>query len=540
MIKEMIKNPNPILFKELIQGMRAKAFIGVFIITQIVMVVATMAIVGSEGGSSNRSEEFTAIFWGAIAVPFIIFQPLLAIESINSEVKLKTLEMLYLSRLSARRIVLGKFYSHMLQTLMIACTIMPYVVLRYFAGGVNLLIEISTFVSVILISALGTALSVSTSAFSVRNPRSHRIRVLLLFILFVFGSTTGLGAFTAFMKFGGGGNVNWMDFVSFLLMIPFVIYQVLSLGMSQVAPVSENNLLYKRLNCFGVLAIYVLCRYFCDSFLPLLPVMLCFLMSAIEGVVSGDANFRSSYQVVKKHSRIALLVAPNRYAYFNWFNFAVLISVMMMVFEVANDDLSGRHKGMLILGPLLLIAVYFVQLRVAQKEVFSNINNFFVIALLPFLFFLGMAFNDMLDGVLHHDAYEIFAMCYIVYANIMISFALAVLVSKWKKQKLNTMHMVLATTALIIIATISMILKSVLTRHFEDVPALCPLELFPVMLDNNGFKGMALGFIVHVQLIVSLIVLHFVSAESAKKFFEFSKTGKNDEIAEPSPMLEEA
>ena len=540
MIKEMIKNPNPILFKELIQGMRAKAFIGVFIITQIVMVVATMVIVGSEGGSSNRSEEFTAIFWGAIAVPFIIFQPLLAIESINSEVKLKTLEMLYLSRLSARRIVLGKFYSHMLQTLMIACTIMPYVVLRYFAGGVNLLIELSTFISVILISALGTALSVSTSAFSVRNPRSHRVRIFLLFILFVFGSTTGLGAFTAFMRFGGGGNVNWMDFVTFLLMIPFVIYQVLSLGMSQVAPLSENNLLYKRLNCFGVMAIYVLCRYFCDSFLPLLPVMLCLLMSAIEGVFSSDANFRSSYQVVKKHSRIGLLIAPNRYAYFNWFNFAVLISVMMMVLEIANDDLGGSNKGMLIISPLVLIAIYLVQLRIAQKEIFANINNFLIIVLLPFLFFMGMAFSSLLDSVLHHDAYEVFAVCYILYANIMISFGLAAQIAKWKKQKLNTMHMVLSTTALVITATISMILKSVLTRHFEDIPAFFPLELFPVMLDNNDFSGIALGFIVHIQLLVSLMVLHFMSAESAKKFFEFSKIEKIDELAEQAPMLEEA
>jgi len=540
MIRDMIKNPNPILYKELVQGMRAKAFIGIFIITQIVMVVATMAIVGSEGGSSNRSEEFTALFWGAIAIPFVIFQPLLAIESINSEVKLKTLEMLYLSRLSARRIILGKFYSHMLQTLMIACTILPYVVLRYFAGGVNLLIECSTFVSIVLISALGTALSVSTSAFSVRNPRSHRARILVLFIVFVFGSTTGLGGFTAFMRFGGGGGVNWMDFATFILMMPFVIYQVLSLGMSQVAPNSENNLFLKRMNCFAVLLIYLICRYFCDSVLPLFPVMFCFLMSALEGVFSGDANFRSSYVPVKKYSRIGLLVAPNRYAYFNWFNFAVLISVLLMILEIANDDLGGREKGMLIVVPLIVVLCYLVQLQLAQKEVCSRVNNFFVIGFVPFLLFLGIAFNDSLDSVLHNDAYEIFTICYIFYANIMISYGLAVQISRWKKEKLNTIHVVMATAGLVIVGTITMILKSVLIRRWEDIPALFPIELFPVMLDNKGVEGMALASIIHLQLFLSLLTLHFMSSESAQKFFQLSGKKKESNEENDQVLVEEA
>ncbi|WDE96381.1 hypothetical protein PQO03_00160 [Lentisphaera profundi] len=521
--------------------MRSKAFLGIFVITQLVMVVATMGIVGSEGGSSNNSEELTMMFWGAIAIPFLIFQPLLAIESIHSEVKHKTLEMLYLSRLSSRRIILGKFYSHMLQTLMIACTIMPYVVLRYFAGGVNLLMEISTFISIVLISALGTAISVSTSSFSVRHPRSHRVRILILLILIVVGSTTGFGMFTAFMRFGGGGSINWVDFVTFVLMVPFVIYQVLSLGMSQVAPVSENNLLHKRINCFAVLAIYIIFRYFCESFLPLLPVMVCFLMSALEGVFSGDANYRSSYQPVKKYPEIGLLVAPNRYAYFNWFNLAVLMSLMLMVLEIANDDLGGNNKAMLILAPLICLAVYFTQMQLAQKEIWANINNFFIVFFLPFTLFLGMGFNDSLDSVLHNDAYEVFAVSYIFYANIMISYGLALQISRWKKEKLNTMHVLLAVISLIIIGTISLILKSIFTHRVDEVMAFFPLELFPVMLDNNETKGIALGSIVHLQLFFSLLALHLMSAESAKKFFQFREEGKDstDEVDQARSLTEE-
>ena len=48
MIRGLFKNPNPILYKELVQGMRSKAFLGMFLITQLVMVVVAMGIVGSE------------------------------------------------------------------------------------------------------------------------------------------------------------------------------------------------------------------------------------------------------------------------------------------------------------------------------------------------------------------------------------------------------------------------------------------------------------------------------------------------------------
>ena len=102
---------------------------------------------------------------------------------------------------------------------------------------------------------------------------------------------------------------------------------------------------------------------------------------------------------------------------------------------------------------------------------------------------MGMVFCDTLDEFINNDAYEIFALCYVLYANIMISYGFAIQIAKWKKQKLNTLHYVISFTGLIIAGTISLILKSILTRDLDDLLALFPLELFPVMLDNNQEKG---------------------------------------------------
>ena len=63
------------------------------------------------------------------------------------------------------------------------------------------------------------------------------------------------------------------------------------------------------------------------------------------------------------------------------------------------------------------------------------------------------------------------------------------------------------------------------------------------MLDNNQEKGIALSFIVHFQLLLSLFTLNFMASKSAEKFFEFksANTSKKTEIDTDIPMtVEEA
>ena len=87
MKKDFSDRFNPILIKELTQGMRAKSFLIVFFLTQLAMLFVTLGTFGSTTHSD------IVRFWLFIAVPFLLVRPMLAISSINEEVKGNTIEM---------------------------------------------------------------------------------------------------------------------------------------------------------------------------------------------------------------------------------------------------------------------------------------------------------------------------------------------------------------------------------------------------------------------------------------------------------------
>ena len=73
-----------------------------------------------------------------VAVPTLLIIPISALNAIGSEIRGNTLELIFLTRLTALRIVVGKWFALFAQSLLLVCAVLPYLVLRYFMGGVNL------------------------------------------------------------------------------------------------------------------------------------------------------------------------------------------------------------------------------------------------------------------------------------------------------------------------------------------------------------------------------------------------------------------
>ena len=149
---------SPMIVKELRQGLRTWIFVGAFIVLQAVLVMTLMI-----SSSSGNEEAASYFFWMLVAFILVFIVPLRGYNALAGEIKGQTLDALVLTRLSAFRIAFGKWAALVLQAALIAISVLPYVVLRYFGGGVNSLSELRGLLLFWMLSAAMASVAVACS-----------------------------------------------------------------------------------------------------------------------------------------------------------------------------------------------------------------------------------------------------------------------------------------------------------------------------------------------------------------------------------------
>jgi len=163
--------------------------------------------------------------------------------------------MMVLTRLSAWRIVTGKWASIVSQSALLLVTIIPYLILRYFFGGMNLIGEIVFLAVLFLSSAALTAVTVGLSASS-----SVILRSVLPMIALPIGAYSLLMALM-FGAFGGGSMSTFFSLATdesriftsvYLAACAYYGFFMLSTGTSLIAPYAENHSTLRRLISLAV------------------------------------------------------------------------------------------------------------------------------------------------------------------------------------------------------------------------------------------------------------------------------------------------
>lgn len=235
---------SPMLVKELRQGMRTKLFVSTFLILQGLMmfsVIMGLLTVGvtSDGGFG------TGFFWTVISLPVLCILPFSGLGAVSNEMKANTLELLFLTRLSAWRIIAGKWFAIVAQTVLLVCAVLPYAALRYFMGGVNLADELLGLGLMLAGSALLSSISVGLSPY---QTRFNRVFVVIGMIVFVQGVLPYIfmrGAFSISVTSGG-------SYYPLAALIPLgcvavvLHFLMLEMGASKIAPPAENHAAKKR------------------------------------------------------------------------------------------------------------------------------------------------------------------------------------------------------------------------------------------------------------------------------------------------------
>jgi hypothetical protein len=243
---------SPVLVKELRQGLRSRVFAGAFFGSQLLLVASLVFSLTSWSGGRPIGDVFaflTGLFWVLVGIPLILVMPIRGLTSLDSEIRANTIDLVFLSRLSAWRILFGKWLAIVVQTTLLVCAALPYVVMRYFLGGVDLLKEIES------LAILYTASIVLTAAMVAISPNQSKWQRVLIFIGMFFGFQFFFFWFLALMfspLFGSsapstGAAAQWQIYLTLLVLTGLVVVLALEVGASRIAPAAENHALRKRL-----------------------------------------------------------------------------------------------------------------------------------------------------------------------------------------------------------------------------------------------------------------------------------------------------
>jgi ABC-type transport system involved in multi-copper enzyme maturation permease subunit len=140
---------SPMVVKEMRQGLRTRFFTGTLILFHVILGLLMLSHL-----LHANTHETTEMFWSIILLTLLGILPLRAFNALHSEMKDGTLDMLTLTGITSFRLVWGKWASLYSQSLLLASSLLPYMIVRYVFGGV----EIAREALALLITVAGSGL----------------------------------------------------------------------------------------------------------------------------------------------------------------------------------------------------------------------------------------------------------------------------------------------------------------------------------------------------------------------------------------------
>lgn len=248
---------SPMLVKELRQGLKSPVFTWGLIAMQ--MALAIMAMVAMDSGNDRDANEF---FWWSVAGIVCVLLPMRVANALRDEMGGNTLDTLVLTRLSAWRITLGKWLATSALQVLVSMTVLPYLIMRYFAGGVNMPMELAWLGIYVLFGLVVTAVMLGLSWFRFFLVRA----VLMLGVIFcAVGFCAGTIHEISRNDYGLDEiyrELGWPGIIGILAGILWVAFFFLDLGAAQIAPRAENRATRRRLVALAVFVTASVCCFF--------------------------------------------------------------------------------------------------------------------------------------------------------------------------------------------------------------------------------------------------------------------------------------
>lgn len=300
LIQDFPDRLSPMVVKELRQGLRTKTFAGTMLALHSLLAVVTLM-----SGGARNAEGIVSFMNFLVTTVLCAVLPLTGFSALAGEMKAGTLEMLSLTRLSAGRIVFGKWASVALVISLVAVSIVPYVVARYVFGGLELFGELTQLGMQWIFGLVAAALIVCLSTL-----RQFWLRAVIvglpvfamLFswigIFFVFRRLAAVGgtttsSSTSFFTFSAGQG--WTGLVFAMLLAAWLIFSLLSIAATRIAPLSENLATLKRSVHFAVFVIASVAALMGGGASSLAAMSLVIAVACIDALTERESDVASVY-----------------------------------------------------------------------------------------------------------------------------------------------------------------------------------------------------------------------------------------------------
>lgn len=376
---------SPIVVKELRQGLRTRFFTSALIIFHALIILLLVTVT-----FEAPVEAVNGIFWGVAGLMLLAVLPLRGFSALHAEDADGTLDMLTLTSIASFRILYGKWAALYSQSLLVAGSILPYMVARYFFGGVEILREVVALVILSLGSGVITAALLAFSSLS-----SVLLRIFLA--LCVGAGALPLGFFTAFLVSASQADSLVREFFALdlwercsivggiLALVVYAVYYFLALGSSRIAPPSENHSTTKRLVALavhGALMVTGLLLCFLNSepqvaMWAYIPLMILTLIVCMDVLTEEMPRYPTVVGAFVRHDRVGRLAG--RLLYPGWASGVMFSAVLCgMAFSIMAaitwrssswdwDDGPGLYMF------CLFMAVFVpVILRINRARIFAN------------------------------------------------------------------------------------------------------------------------------------------------------------------------
>ncbi len=147
------------LVKELRQGLRTPSFniLACLFPGLLALLFFFSFIIGPDGSPYVDQDGCAAFLWASMSVSLLLVMPLRAMGSVREELAQRNSELLLLTRQTTGRIVMGKWASYMAQSTLLVCISLPFFLIRYYYGHIDLLSDLETLVYICAGSCVLTA-----------------------------------------------------------------------------------------------------------------------------------------------------------------------------------------------------------------------------------------------------------------------------------------------------------------------------------------------------------------------------------------------
>lgn len=236
---------NPVLVKEVRQALRSKRFRGSFGFTVAAgLIVAISVLLGNASMAATRpiGGQFFVGTFSCLAVAVLSFVPLNTFNSMGAEFEENTFDMLVISRLKPRQIIIGKLLASGALALMHFSAFGFFIVFAFLFGGIDPSVVFFSLPALAVLAVTASSLALCLSSLS--QKRMVRVTLTLLLAAICLGLVFGVIGFVMATTERGidFGDDEVQQALVFALVAAITVTSLsLGVGASRLAHPEENR-----------------------------------------------------------------------------------------------------------------------------------------------------------------------------------------------------------------------------------------------------------------------------------------------------------